>query len=163
LTPEPTTELTTQAAMLAEACQHAAQLLSGLDAQPRSLHVRVGDVAVDIEWPDPQSNGMHPRPASTASADVAIPVPDGSGREDQRPVLAAHTVGVFYRCPEPGADPFVREGDVVTVGQQVAIIEAMKLMLPVEAERAGRIVEVLKGDGEPVEYGEPLFALAEAE
>jgi acetyl-CoA carboxylase biotin carboxyl carrier protein len=70
---------------------------------------------------------------------------------------------MFYRCPEPGADPFVREGDVVTTGQQIAIIEAMKLMLPVEAERAGRIVEVLKGDGEPVEYGEPLFALAEAE
>ena len=97
------------------------------------------------------------------ATEVAIPVPDAAGRDARGPVLAAQAVGVFYRSPEPGADPFVREGDVVTTGQQIAIIEAMKLMLPVEAERAGRIVEVLKGDGESVEYGEPLFALAEAE
>ena len=148
--------------MLAEVCQHAARLLSRMDAQPRSLHVQAGDVAVDIEWPEPQRNGTPPRPGSSASTEAAVTVPDDPGRDGQRPVLAAQAVGVFYRCPEPGADPFVREGDVVTAGQQVAIIEAMKLMLPVEAERAGRIVEVLKGDGESVEYGEPLFALADA-
>jgi acetyl-CoA carboxylase biotin carboxyl carrier protein len=154
-------EPTSQAAILAEVCQYAARLLSGMDAQPRSLRVQVGDVAVDIEWPEPQPSGARPRPEDIAATDVAIPVPDAAGRDAPRPVLAAQAVGVFYRCPEPGADPFVREGDVVTTGQQIAIIEAMKLMLPVEAERAGRIVEVLKGDGEPVEYGEPLFALAE--
>jgi acetyl-CoA carboxylase biotin carboxyl carrier protein len=163
LTPEPTTEPTSQAVILAEVCQHAARLLSGLDAQPRSLRVQVGDVAVDIEWPEPQPNGAHPRPVDAATTEAATAVPDAGGRDARRPVLAAQAVGVFYRCPEPGADPFVREGDAVTAGQQIAIIEAMKLMLPVEAERAGRIVEVLKGDGEPVEYGEPLFALAEAE
>lgn len=163
MTPELTIEPTSQAAILAEVCQHAARLLSGMDAQPRSLRVQVGDVAVDIEWPEPQSNGAQPRPADIATSEVAIAGPDAAGRDARRPVLTAQAVGMFYRCPEPGADPFVREGDVVTTGQQIAIIEAMKLMLPVEAERAGRIVEVLKGDGEPVEYGEPLFALAEAE
>lgn len=162
MTPEPAIEPTSQAAILAEVCQHAARLLSGMDAQPRSLSVQVGDVAVDIEWPEPQPHGAHRRLVDIATTEVAIPVPDAAGGA-QWPVLAAQAVGVFYRCPEPGADPFVREGDVVTTGQQIAIIEAMKLMLPVEAERAGRIVEVLKGDGEPVEYGEPLFALAEAE
>ena len=149
--------------MLAQVCHHTARLLSGMNAQPRSLHVQAGDVAVDIEWPEPPPNGMRPQPVSSANANVALPLPDDPARGDQRPVLTAQAVGVFYRCPEPGANPFVREGDVVTAGQQVAIIEAMKLMLPVEAERAGRIVEVLKADGEPVEYGEPLFALAEAE
>jgi acetyl-CoA carboxylase biotin carboxyl carrier protein len=163
LTPEPTIERTSQAVILAEVCQQAARLLSGMNAQPRSLRVQVGDAAVDIEWPEPQPNGAHPRPADSATAEAVLPVPDAAGRDAKRPVLAAQAVGVFYRCPEPGADPFIREGDVVTTGQQIAIIEAMKLMLPVEAERAGRIVEVLKGDGEPVEYGEPLFALAEAE
>lgn len=163
MTPELTIEPTSQAAILAEVCQHAARLLSGMDAQPRSLRVQVGDVAVDIEWPEPQQNGAQPRPADVATTEAAVPASGAAARDAQRPVLAAQAVGVFYRCPEPGADPFVREGDVVTTGQQIAIIEAMKLMLPVEAERAGQIVEVLKGDGEPVEYGEPLFALAEAE
>jgi acetyl-CoA carboxylase biotin carboxyl carrier protein len=160
LTPEPTTGPRPQAAMLAEVCRHAARLLSDMHAQPRSLHVQVGDVAVEIEWPEPQRSVMQP---VTAANTAAIAVADGPGGEEQRPVLAAQAVGIFYRCPEPGAEPFIREGDVVISGQQVAIIEAMKLMLPVEAERAGRIVEVLKVDGEPVEYGEPLFALTEAE
>jgi acetyl-CoA carboxylase biotin carboxyl carrier protein len=149
--------------LLAEVCAHAVRMLSAMDAPPQSLRVQVGDVAVDIQWPVPRRTGTHPRPASSASREAAIPAPGDGGDDGRRPVLAAQAVGVFYRRPEPGADPFVSEGDVITVGQQVAIIEAMKLMLPVVAERAGRIAEVLKGDGEPVEYGEPLFALAEAE
>jgi len=68
-------------------------------------------------------------------------------------------VGVFYRAPQPGAAPFVTEGDYITLGQQVAIIEAMKLMIPVEADRTGRITSVLVPDGESVEYGQPLFAV----
>jgi acetyl-CoA carboxylase biotin carboxyl carrier protein len=146
-----TSERTTQAAVLAEVRQHVALLLSEIDTQPRSLHVQAGDVAVDIEWPELGRNGTRP-----VSTEAALAAPNG-----RRPVLAAPAVGVFYRCPEPGANPFVQEGDVVRAGQQVAIIESMKVMLPVEAECAGRIVDVLKGDGEPVEYGEPLFALAE--
>src|SRR5579859_2521055 len=149
--------------LLAEVCAHATRMLSAMDAHPQSLRVQVGDVAVEIQWPVPQQHGTHPRPASTASIEAAIPVPGDLGDGGPRPVLAAQAVGVFYRRPEPGADPFVSEGDIVAVGQQVAIIEAMKLMLPVVAERAGRIAEVLKDDGEPVEYGEPLFALAAAE
>jgi acetyl-CoA carboxylase biotin carboxyl carrier protein len=66
---------------------------------------------------------------------------------------------VFYRAPQPGAPAFVSEGDLVAPGQQVAIIEAMKLMIPVEADRVGRISAVLVSDGQPVEYGQPLFAL----
>ena len=73
--------------------------------------------------------------------------------------LSAGLVGVFYRAPEPGAKPFVAEGDVVRAGQQVAIIEAMKLMIPVEADRSGRVVEVLVTDGESVEHGQPLLLL----
>jgi acetyl-CoA carboxylase biotin carboxyl carrier protein len=74
--------------------------------------------------------------------------------------LCAPTVGTFYRAPEPGAEPFVREQDGVRPGQQVGIIEVMKLMLPVEADVHGHIVEILARDGLPVEYGERLFSIA---
>ncbi|MGR7000449.1 acetyl-CoA carboxylase biotin carboxyl carrier protein [Yinghuangia aomiensis] len=73
--------------------------------------------------------------------------------------IDAPTVGVFYHAPEPGAAPFVRVGDVVAPGRQVGIVEVMKLMIPVEAERAGRITGVLVGNGDQVEYGDPLFSL----
>ncbi|PZS25684.1 MAG: acetyl-CoA carboxylase biotin carboxyl carrier protein subunit [Pseudonocardiales bacterium] len=158
-----TAEPTTQTAVLAEVCRHTTRLLSDMDAPPRSLHVRVGMVAVDIEWSESQQTGTHQQPPRSERAEAAIPAPDDTAGTALRPVLTAQAVGVFHRRPEPGADPFVVEGDVVAAGQQVGIIEVMKLMLPVVAEQTGRIVEVLKGDGEPVHYGEPLFALAEAE
>ena len=68
-------------------------------------------------------------------------------------------VGTFYRAPEPGAAPFVTVGDLVRPGQVVGIVEAMKLMNEVTAERAGRVTEVLVDDGRPVEYDQPLVAL----
>jgi acetyl-CoA carboxylase biotin carboxyl carrier protein len=70
---------------------------------------------------------------------------------------------VFYRSPEPGAPPFVAEGDLVRPGQQVGIVEAMKLMIPVESDRAGRVLEVLLADGSAVEHGQPLLLLGPAE
>ena len=71
-------------------------------------------------------------------------------------------VGTFYRAPEPGAAPFVAVGDLVGPGQVVGIVEAMKLMNEITAGQAGRVVEVLVGDGQPVEYDQPLIALAPA-
>ena len=79
-----------------------------------------------------------------------IPVFDGS--MDQ-------VVGMFYRSREPGAEPFVQPGDVVRPGQQVGIIEAMKLMIPVEADLDGQVLDALLADGTPVEYGDRLFAV----
>ncbi|TMR02608.1 acetyl-CoA carboxylase biotin carboxyl carrier protein subunit, partial [Actinomadura soli] len=83
--------------------------------------------------------------------------------EDADEHLTSPAVGVFYHAKEPGAEPFVSVGDAVSPGQQIGIVEAMKLMIPVEADRAGTIAAVVKDDGAPVEYGEPLFALAAAE
>ncbi len=81
---------------------------------------------------------------------------------------AAHTVaaglfGTFYRSPAPGQPPFVSEGDAVEEGQTLAILEAMKMLNPVEADRAGRISRILVEDGVAVEAGTPLFILAAAE
>jgi len=75
--------------------------------------------------------------------------------------ITAATVGTFYRAPEQGAPPFVEVGDTVRPGQQVAIVEAMKLMIPVEAGVYGRVREVLVADVQPVEFGEPLLLLIE--
>jgi acetyl-CoA carboxylase biotin carboxyl carrier protein len=68
-------------------------------------------------------------------------------------------VGTYYEAPSPGAEPFVKVGDHVEVGQVLCIIEAMKLMNEIESDVAGEIVRILVQNGQPVEYGEPLFAL----
>jgi acetyl-CoA carboxylase biotin carboxyl carrier protein len=140
--------------VLGHARQNVTELLAALARPPRTLCLRAGEVTIDIEWPDER-----PTTSTTVSTESAPELPAA----DPALVLAAQAVGVFYRAPEPGADPFVSEGDTVVAGQQVAIIEAMKLMIPVEAEHSGRITEVLKDDGQAVEYGEPLFALAASE
>ena len=71
--------------------------------------------------------------------------------------VEAPMVGTFYRAAAPGATPFVNEGDVIEEGQALCIIEAMKLMNEIEAKIAGRIAKVLVENGQPVEYGQPLF------
>jgi acetyl-CoA carboxylase biotin carboxyl carrier protein len=130
------------------------QLLDQLPSPPEKLRVHAANVALELEWP------------STGTVVQAAPVVPQAVAEDTAPEVhqvCAPSVGTFYRASGPGARPFVSEGDLIRVGQQVAIVEAMKLMLPVESDRAGRVVEVLKGDGEPVEYGEPLITLAPVE
>lgn len=144
-------------ALLDRVRRSAAELLATLDHPPHAIRVRAGQAAIDIEWHEPSAAGR--RADRDGHADPAA-APD---RDPAWRVVTAQVVGVFYRAPEPGAAPFVREGDVVDAGQQIAIIEAMKLMIPVETDTGGRVVEVLKADGAPVEYGEPLFSLTAAE
>jgi len=71
--------------------------------------------------------------------------------------VEAPMVGTFYRAPSPDAAPFVSEGDLVKDGQVLCIIEAMKLMNEIESKVAGRIAKVLVENGQPVEFGQPLF------
>jgi acetyl-CoA carboxylase biotin carboxyl carrier protein len=77
-------------------------------------------------------------------------------------VMKSPIVGTFYTAPAPSAPPFVKVGDTVQVGQVVCIIEAMKLMNELEAEVAGRIVRAFVENGQPVEYGQSLFAIEPA-
>ncbi|NLV92795.1 MAG: acetyl-CoA carboxylase biotin carboxyl carrier protein [Firmicutes bacterium] len=71
----------------------------------------------------------------------------------------APMVGTFYVAPAPDAEPYVKVGDRVQVGQPLCIIEAMKLMNEIEAEVSGKIVKVLVSNAQPVEYGQPLFVI----
>lgn len=68
-------------------------------------------------------------------------------------------VGTFYRSPAPGAKPYVEVGDTIKAGDTVCIVEAMKLMNEIKAEKGGKIVKIIVENGQPVEFGQPLFAL----
>ena len=78
---------------------------------------------------------------------------------ENRKFIKSPMVGTFYLKPSPTADPYVEVGQNISIGDTVCIVEAMKLMNEIEADVAGRIVEVLVNDGDPVEYGMPLFAI----
>lgn len=68
-------------------------------------------------------------------------------------------VGTFYASPSPGAEPFVQVGDQVEAGQTLCIVEAMKLMNEIESDAGGEVIRILAENGQPVEYGQPLFAI----
>ena len=97
-----------------------------------------------------------PAPAAAAPAAAeAAPAEDEAGVEYFRSPM----VGTFYRSSSPDADPFIRVGDRVEEGTVVCILEAMKVMNEIQAEKSGEIAEVLVENGEPVEFGQPLFTL----
>ncbi len=91
------------------------------------------------------------------------PKASDTGAEGERAhrgeVVQSPMVGTVYLQPQPGAEPFAKAGDSVAEGQTLMLVEAMKTMNPITAPRAGRIVEFLVGDGQPVEYGEPLVVI----
>jgi acetyl-CoA carboxylase biotin carboxyl carrier protein len=101
-------------------------------------------------------------PASAAAA-AALPAAAGeSAAPKPKPnehVITAPMVGTFYASPSPAAKPFVEIGDEIKVGQVLCIIEAMKMMNQIEADKAGRIASIMARNGDPVEFGQPLFVI----
>lgn len=149
-------------AALGEVCRSVAQLAAEMRTPPSRIAVRAGEIAVELEWPVAPSVPAAPAAEVTVSASVngAAPAVNGARAEPEAlEYIRATVVGTFYRAPGPDAKPFVAEGDLVAAGQQVGILEAMKLMMPVQADRAARVVEVVAADGAIVEYGEPLVAI----
>jgi acetyl-CoA carboxylase biotin carboxyl carrier protein len=109
-------------------------------------------VATVVATAAPAPAPMAPAAARAAEA-AAAEVPAGN-------VIKSPMVGTFYRAPSPGAKPFVDVGQAVKPGDTLCIIEAMKLLNEIEAEVAGEVREVLVENGQPVEYGQPLFVIA---
>ncbi len=101
-----------------------------------------------------------PAPVAT-SAPVASPalVAAPEAAEEKLHEVKSPIVGTFYEAPSPGSPTFVKVGDVVEVGQVLCIIEAMKLMNEIESDVAGEVVKRIAQSGQPVEYGQPLFAI----
>jgi acetyl-CoA carboxylase biotin carboxyl carrier protein len=102
----------------------------------------------------PVSHAPRASPAPEATAPGAAAAP-GSGNKGN--VVASPFVGTFYRTPAPDQPSFVEVGSVVKKGQVLCIIEAMKLMNEIEADEPGKITEILVENGQPVEFGQPLF------
>jgi acetyl-CoA carboxylase biotin carboxyl carrier protein len=99
-------------------------------------------------------------PAAAASAvPPAAPPPTAPAAEEKLHMVRSPIVGTFYEAPSPGAPPFVKPGDVVETGQVLCIVEAMKLMNEIESDVAGEIVKKLVANGQPIEYGQELFAV----
>jgi acetyl-CoA carboxylase biotin carboxyl carrier protein len=96
-------------------------------------------------------------PQGTPPPAAASPAP--AVAEEQLHTVKSPIVGTFYEAPAPGAPPFVKPGDMVEAGQVLCIIEAMKLMNEIESDIAGEVVKRLVANNQPVEYGQPLFAI----
>jgi acetyl-CoA carboxylase biotin carboxyl carrier protein len=100
-------------------------------------------------------------PASLPAAStqpIAAPS-EAAPTEPKGNVVKSPMVGTFYRSPSPGAKPFIEVGQMVKPGDTLCIIEAMKLLNEIEAEVAGEVKEILVENGQPVEYGQPLFVI----
>ncbi len=96
-------------------------------------------------------DGSAPRPAETKKADEQ--------QDQDLHIIPSPIVGTFYRSPSPSADAFVKIGSNVEADTVVCIIEAMKLMNEIQAETSGEVVKVYVENGQPVEYGQPLFGI----
>lgn len=103
--------------------------------------------------PVAQAPAAAPAPAAAAAADVK------AAMSDKHETINSPIVGTFYRKPSPDADPFTEVGAVVEQGGVVCLVEAMKMFNEIEAEFKCKIIEILKEDAEPVEFGDPLFVV----
>lgn len=115
--------------------------------QPMATHMMM-PAAVPAPAPQPAAAGG----AADAGAPAAAPAPSGH-------VVKSPMVGTFYRAGQPGAEPFVTVGSQVKEGDTLCLIEAMKLLNEVESDANGTIKAVLVENGQPVEYGQPLFVI----
>ena len=134
-----------------------------------------GDVKIRIkraapEPPPPVERIISvPTPAPTLHVpvtSVASPTPNPQGavpvvseKKEEFHMVKSPMVGTYYESPSPGSPPFVKPGDVIEAGQVLCIVEAMKLMNEIEADVGGEIIECLVKNGQPIEYGQDLFAV----
>lgn len=142
--------------------------LAELELEREDFRVRLRREGTNSQVPNVATD----RPAIPVMDPVLRP-PDGSAPPAPAPetkkadeaqdqdlhIIASPIVGTFYRSPSPSADPFVKIGSNVEIDTVVCIIEAMKLMNEIQAEAAGEVVKVYVENGQPVEYGQPLFGI----
>jgi acetyl-CoA carboxylase biotin carboxyl carrier protein len=101
---------------------------------------------------------MAPQIEAPAKAAPTIEGPAAKPKPNEH-VITAPMVGTFYASPSPGAKAFIEIGDEIKVGQVLCIIEAMKMMNQIEADKAGKVTSIMARNGDPVEFGQPLFVV----
>jgi acetyl-CoA carboxylase biotin carboxyl carrier protein len=161
-TPGPRVDLAEIQRILAFMTAHG---LEELDYERGDLHVRLKrQAAPGAAAAGASASAPAPRPLAAGNPGAAGAASLSPAAEPEPSAAGLHTVkspivGTFYAAPAPDAPPFVKVGNVVTPGQVLCIVEAMKLMNEIEADQAGEIVRCLVENGQPVEYGQPLFAI----
>ncbi len=129
------------------------------------IEIKEGEEAVRISRMPTGNAVIHAMPQIAAAAPAEAPAPAPVALESaakpraNEHVITAPMVGTYYASPTPGGKPFVDIGDEIKVGQVLCIIEAMKMMNQIEADRAGRVTSIMARNGDPVEYGQPLFVI----
>ena len=116
-------------------------------------------VVTSAEGGQPVQTAEPVTPKEFKSEKILPPSEDVETPEEKLHVIKSPLVGTFYRAPAPGAPPFVEEGDIVSPGQVLCIIEALKVMNEIESDVRGKVVKILVENGQPVEYGQPLFLI----
>ena len=130
----------------------------------KRIEVRDGDQTIVIETHSPGAGASVPSSGNAVASgfkhqEVLPPSEDITQEEKKFHVIKSPLVGTFYRSPSPGAPPFVEVGDMVSQGQVLCIIEALKVMNEIESDVDGRVEKILVENGETVEYGQPLFLI----
>lgn len=152
------------------------QDIAEFELERGDVKVRVKRGEAHAAAPDARYIAVHPAPVAVVPAaapvvgvnGTAAPAPaaappaapaNESAAEEELHLVRSPIVGTFYEAPSPGAPPFVKAGDTVSTGQVLCIVEAMKLMNEIECDVEGEIVKKLVSNGQPIEYGQPLFAI----
>ncbi|SRR6266487_1984983 len=134
----------------------ACELVASVQGPLRRLRLNSGETAVELEWSPATRPAVPLAPARQA---LANPDPAAPPCPDERSLARSPMVGTFYCAPAPGAPPFVSVGSTVEPDTVICIVEAMKLMNQITAERAGVVRDVLVSDGQPVEFDQPLMVI----
>jgi acetyl-CoA carboxylase biotin carboxyl carrier protein len=114
--------------------------------------VKAGVAPAQMQYAQAPAPQLAPAPAPVVAAAVAEPVAEGHA-------VKSPMVGTFYRSASPGAKSFVEVGSVVREGETICIIEAMKILNEIEADKSGTVTKILAENGQAVEYGQPLFTI----
>jgi acetyl-CoA carboxylase biotin carboxyl carrier protein len=122
-------------------------------------HVVAAPIATQIAAPMMSPVAAVAPVAAVPSAAPPQETAPAAAPEENLHIVKSPIVGTYYEAPSPGSPPFSKVGDTVTAGQILCIVEAMKLMNEIESDVAGEIVKILVSNGQPVEYGQPLFAI----
>ena len=139
------------------------ELLEASDIAEIEIHEGEESVRISRHGTLPPGPAAAAAPVTVAAAPAATP-PAADAEEAKEPELEGHIihspmVGTFYRAPNPGAKPFVTEGQSVKAGDTLCIIEAMKILNQIESDKTGVVKRILVENGQPVEYNQPLFII----
>ena len=143
--------------VLESLCRTVTELAMATATTPTRIRLQQGETTVEVEWPDPAAGcpgGAPPGPVAAAD-----PAPAPEAAPDTLTYVCAPTVGTFYHAAAPEAPPFVSVGDLVRPGQPVGVLEVMKMMSTIEADTAGRVVEILVPNGQSVEFEQRLISV----